>query len=319
MPVVGIISPSEKEYEAHVDGRLPEWYTPEELLAKALHKGPGWSPYTYELLYVMLADFLQERSSDRVSVTMMLGCPRSTVIERREPYIERVDNLYAAVRGTLVHKVLEQAARPGAIPETHFLTELDGLQLSCIIDIITPEGDLYDYKVSDSVPPGSYPYRNQTLQLMYNAYIARHAKRMKNYQTGEEWHGADITIPDIRSVSIEYIGPKWPKILTIKKKQPFVTPKGKTIERRQPYVWTDEEVLEGQKRGEPGLQERVEAMRLALDSYPDFPPELCDIWGGRPEDGWRCPGKPWCGLPDCTAKRYPNGLVWDKPDWGDDE
>lgn len=321
MPLIGVTSPSHTELKVAMDGRLPNWYTVDELLQLSRTKGPTWSDWPYELIYAAVGE--EREPSDRVSVTMMLACPRSAVIQKKEPYIGDIRSLYRAVRGTMIHRTLEKKVRPGAISEKHFLTELNGVELSCIVDLITAEGDLYDYKVVEKIPNWGYPYRSQTLQLMFNAFIVRHAKRMKDYDTGEEWTGEALKqlVPDIRSTSIVYLGPDGPKTMPIKKKQEVTTPRGRIVERLMPYVWNDVEVLEDHKqngRMEARLESRVAAMRLALDSYPDFPPQLAEAWGGDPADGWKCPGKPWCSLPDCEAKRFPNGLVWDKQEEDDE-
>lgn len=324
MPVVGVVDPSHHEAMYDIEGRPPHWYTPEELLQHARFRGPKWSSWTYELIAAALADVYEGRTHERVSVTTLLGCPRSVVLERKEEYITSLDSLYSMLRGTMVHRTLECGARPGAIAEGHFLTEIEGVELSCVIDLLTAEGDMFDYKVAKK-DPGWYPYRSQTLQLMYNSFIVRHASRFttndgkvygepKELREGQVFAGSTIDVPDIKSATIVYLLPEWPKVITVEKKQPWITPNGREVERKQPYIWTDEEVLEGEKKGEPGLAERVAAMREALDSYPKFPKHLAKLWGGRPEDGWRCPGKPFCSFPDCLAKRYPNALVWDKPD-----
>ena len=60
---------------------------------------------------------------------------------------------------------------------------------------------------------------------------------------------------------------------------------------------------------EAELFPRVKAMAQALASYPEWPFEE-EAPGFEGPAGWACPGKPWCSLPNCLAKRYPNGLKW---------
>jgi hypothetical protein len=323
MPVVGVVDPSHKEANRDIIGRAPNWYTPEELLQLSRFSGPKWSSWTYELISVALADYFSGREHTRVSVNSLLGCPRGVVVERKEPYITTMADFWPAIRGTQVHRTLEDAARPDSIAEGHFLADCGGVELSCVVDLLTAEGEMYDYKVSNKAPSW-YPYRGQTLQMMYNAWVVRNAIRFTDNQgriwgdkpdelrEGQEYMGPVIDVPEIKSASLVYLTPDAPSILTVERKQKTRSPNGREIERKMPYIWTDEEVLEGERRDEPGLKERVSVLRTALDMYPEFPVEAAVLWGGEP--GYVCPGRPWCPFHTCLAKRYPNNLVWEKPD-----
>jgi hypothetical protein len=68
----------------------------------------------------------------------------------------------------------------------------------------------------------------------------------------------------------------------------------------------------------------VEMFNLALDAFPKWPKGLETMgipdtsgkkivypFGGGQE--WRCPGRPYCVLPNCTASRYPHALMWKSP------
>lgn len=326
MPTAGIVLPTHSEYEADQQGRAPNWAPLEEAIQRAQHWHPKRSPWPYELLHAILSDQIEHKGKhERVSATMLLGCPRSAVLERKEDYIATLDDFYRMLRGTMVHRTLEKSARPGALVEAHFLTEIEGIEFSAKPDIITPDGDLMDYKVVEKVPQNHYPWRSNTLQVQYTAYAIRHAKSMtlNKGEPNEEKYEGNIPAPNIRSCTLVYLGPDGPKPITVEAKLPHVFPGGREGFKNKPYVWSDDEVLKGHgyrehgsdstyHKNEAGLVERVQAMRLALDMYPDFPPEVCEIWGGKPEDGWRCPGKPWCKFPNCLAKRYPNGLTWER-------
>lgn len=306
MPIIGYIDPRHKAQEAGLDGLAPPWLEADDLLQQARFWTPKESVWTYELIATALAE---SQDRDYISTTMLVGgCPRSKVLERKEPYISSLQGSQAALWGTLIHRTLEQQHRPGAVAEARFFTELEGLTLSCSPDLITQDGQQHDYKFVETVPPFQYPWRNHTLQVMYNAFIVRNHDRVE-YREG---HRRNL-VPDITSCTLVYLPPRGtPKPITLEKMQPFVTPQGKTIMKKQPYVWTDDEVLEGHDSShpnEPGLVERLVAMRQALDEYPKLSPEVAKVWGG-PNLDWRCPGKPWCSLPNCLAKRWPNGLVW---------
>jgi hypothetical protein len=78
------------------------------------------------------------------------------------------------------------------------------------------------------------------------------------------------------------------------------------VKRKMPFVMSDDEVEETL------LMPRITAMARALESFPEWPEGAEEVWGGEP--GWKCPGPPLCYLPNCLAKRYPNGLVWESPE-----
>jgi hypothetical protein len=326
MPMVGLIDPSHYERAHDMPGRLPNWYDLEEVLLVSQAPTPKWAPWTYELIQAALKEY-QERGR-RLSTTALLGaCPRSSVLERLEPFIGSLDDLYAALRGTMVHRTLESYARQGAIAEARFYTTIDEIEISGSPDLVT-ETTLFDYKVptdQTGVPSFGYPFRHQTEQLMYNAFIARHA---------EKWDLPPYldTLPfdprefPVTNVCIVYLGPKAPKVITYLKTEEFQTPKGAWRKAKRPYVFSDDEVLNGHddeaiKHG--GMRARLHLMQHALASYPEWPEPWTNpetektftfegVFGG--EQTWECPGYPICKLPSCLARRRPGMYTWEKPD-----
>jgi hypothetical protein len=311
----GLIVPSHEERQADEPGRLPHWLPVDELLELAAREGPAWSPWPYELLNASVSG-IQDR--DYISSSMFGGCGRSTVLERREDYIDSFDNLYASTRGTMVHRVLEHAARPNSIAEWRFWTTLtipglrETIEISCSPDIVTwdPNG-LGDFKTTEH-PPQFYPWKNHTRQVQYNQFIVKHAERWADADGDEsadipfmpqDWH------PE--HVYLVYLAPKGPQTIEVMKTREVPNPKGNMVKRKMPYVWSDEEVL-------ADMVPRVKAMSQALASYPDWPPGLEKQPGFEGPAGWTCPGKPWCSLPNCLAKRYGplhenghrGGLTW---------
>src|SRR6187549_294206 len=118
-------------------GRKPRWLPVDDLLGEARTEGPKWSPWSYELIEAVMQHH-QER--DYLSTSMLTGgCMRGNVIERKADYVDTLDQRYASIRGTLIHRTLELAARPGAIVEWRFWMNLDGLEFSCSPDIIVPQ------------------------------------------------------------------------------------------------------------------------------------------------------------------------------------
>jgi hypothetical protein len=311
--LVGIIDPSHAEREDDEPGRLPRWMSLEELLSTAEDPpgGPKWAPWTWETIHAALSEW-QER--DYISVTMLVGdCGRSKVIERKEDFVLSIDTLYAALRGTQVHRTLESGCRPGGLAEARFFARLrvpkiEGRhELSCRPDLITTLGSptLWDYKVVRDAPAYQYPRKEHTRQVNFNRYIVNHAERWELPDGGVQ---GDMPF-DPRTLVFEhlalvYLSDKWPKVMECTKPTDVTFKNGKKGKRNLPYVWSDEEVLDE-------LSPRLKGMLLALGAYPEWPEGLEEYPGFEGPPGWQCPGPPRCYL-KCVAKSWPNGLIWDK-------
>lgn len=299
--LVGFFNPSHDEAQATMSGRYPDWLTVDDTLGLALTKGPKWSPWSFELIQAVVNE-QQER--DYISTTALLGCARGTVLERREKYVESLDRFYASLRGTMVHRALESAARPGSLAEWRFYAEVDGQAISCSPDLITPDdGTLWDYKVTENPPSFGYMWKSHKLQLQFNRFIVNNATSWTN----PEGEPADVPVNPrslrFRNLAIVYLGPKAPKVIVAEKKVEVTSPNGRKVKKPVGDVWSDETVL-------AELRPRMHAMVEALESYPVWPTGLEEKAGFEGPADWRCPGSPLCNLPNCLAKRYPDGLIW---------
>jgi hypothetical protein len=301
--LIGFIDPSHDERKLDAPGRPPRWLTIDDLLGEALTQGPKWSPWSYELIQAVLSN-IQNR--DYFSTSMLTGgCYRGTVLERREDYVDSLDGNYASIKGTLIHRTLELAQRPGSLNEWRFFTDIDGLEFSCSPDVIQPDiGLLSDWKTTENPPNFGYAYRHHKEQVNLNRWVVNHATRWLDPQGS-----TDTPIPvDPRTIqftqlSVVYLGPKEPKTILIEATREAKTPNGATIKRKVPDVWTDKAVRKF-------LDPRLEGLEMALASYPDWPEGLEEYPGFEGPAGWACAGPPYCYLPMCLGKRYPNGLVW---------
>lgn len=308
MPLVGLVDPSHTERKLDQPGRLPNWFPREELLAHFESASPKFSPWTYELVNAALEQW-QDR--DYISTTMLVGgCARSKVLERKEDFITDLDSLWAAFKGTQTHRTLEFSARPGSVAEGRFFTTIyvkgvGDVEVSCSPDLLTQSpAAVVDYKApSDdrSIPMYGYPWASQIEQLQFNRYIVNHAER---------WDmppGLDIPFDprtlQFQNLYIVYIGQRGPKVIECQKSVDWVFKNGNTGKKKVPDVWTDTEV-------ESVFMPRLRAMLWALEAYPEWPEGLEEEPGFEGRPGWACPGRPWCKLPDCLAKRYPDGLMW---------
>lgn len=299
MPMKGVVLPTHKERKTDSPGRLPKWAPVEDILADALVASPKWSPWNYELIKGIV-DAHQERG-DRLSVTTLSGgCMRGTLLERKEDYIGSLDGAYAAFRGTMVHSMLERTARAGSLAEWRFFTKVDGQEISGSPDLITYD-TVWDWKTTENPPAYSYMYEGHKLQLQYNRFIFNNASHW------EAPDGVDPLTPDldpyhtaIKHLAIVYLGPKGPKVLEAERKDPNGS------RYNVPDVWDDQEVL-------ASLRPRMQAWKMAWDSYPVWPSGLETMPGWAGPTDWTCPGPPLCYLPNCMGKRYPNGLMWKSP------
>ncbi len=313
MPLAGIIDPTHKEREDDEPGRYPSVYSVDDLLAMAANADPKWSNWSYELIAAAIREW-QERG-DNISVTMLVGeCARAQVIARREPYFVALDELYAALRGTQVHRTLEYSARPGSVAETRFTAKVHvpgygEVDLSCTPDLITPDGTLWDYKTTENPPPFNYPYRKHRRQLEFNRYVVNHAVTWAK-------DGKPTALPwqpqlfEFKALVVVYLGPKGPKPIVVEESYDHRTPNNRIVRRRRPAVAQDEVV-------EADLVPRLQGMVMALESYPEWPQGLEQFPGFFGPPTWACPGPPLCRLPGCLAKRWPNGLTWETHDSSD--
>lgn len=302
MPLIGLQDPTHKERASDAPGRYPRWFDVDEVLRQAESANPKWSPWPYELIASTVANH-QERGS-RLSVTTICGgCMRGTLIERKCDYIGSLDQNYASLRGSMIHKTLEQGQRANSIAEWRFYTTVNGQEISGSPDLITFD-TIWDYKTTENPPAYDYMYNSHKLQLNFNRFCFNNATKWED--PDGVFDRSDIPLDPfqtrINHLAIVYLGPKGPKVIETTKSITVNT--GSTTRRvRVPEVWTDQEVMNE-------LQPRMEAWELAWNSFPTWPTGLENYpgWEGPPE--FRCSGAPVCNLPNCVAKRYPDGLVW---------
>jgi hypothetical protein len=300
--LVGFIDPSHDERAAAEPGRKPRWIPLDELLDAAISEGPKWSPWPYELIRAVME---QHQERDYISTSMLTGgCMRGNVIERKADYVDSLDARYAALRGTWIHSLLEEMARDGAIAEWRFFTKVGDLEFSCSPDIVVPDqGILSDYKTTENPPSFGYAYRHHTEQLQVNRWVVNHATRWLNPEGEPDDVPVDPRTLQFRALTVVYLGPKEPKTILTQRTEEKRTPNGNIAKLKVNDVWDDRKV-------EKWLDPRLEAVQLALDSYPEWPEGLEKFPGWEGPPTWACPGAPLCYLPGCMAKRWPNGLVW---------
>lgn len=322
MPLVGVIDPTHDERANDEPGRYPRWVPKDQLLAEAAVATPKWSPWPYELLSAAIG---HDGDRETISVTQVTGaCTRSKVIGLFEDYVDRIDSHYAALRGTWTHNTFEEHTRPNAIAEWRFYTDvyLPGIgrtvTLSGSPDLVSfgVNPTILDWKVTENPPTFGYPYKGHSRQLQWLRYLINNAENWKDNSKPRR-EGIDANIPfnprelTFEHLAIVYVGPKGPKVIEVERAVEVRTPNNKVIKRKQPYIQTDDEV-------EKELFPRLEALVIAREAYREhggkvWPEGLEKMPGFEGPPSWACPGPPLCYLPDCLAKRWPNGLIWESP------
>jgi len=269
MPIIGFVDPSHYERSHAKAGRLPNWYSVDDLIERSLDPNPKWSPWTYELVKAVLEETQDIKGrGDRISATTLTApCPRAEILKRKVDFIASLDDLYRALRGTMIHRTLERYTRATGIAEATLVTTVDGIRLSGSPDLLTPDV-VYDYKTTDNPPPFGYPYRHHTEQVQLYAFIARHVEEWSTWDTGEKVPNGKLpfdprTSPVKRAV-VAYLGPKGPKLIEVQRKEEMVTPTGAVREAKRPYIWDDERILEE-------FRPKLYMVKQALEVYPDWP------------------------------------------------
>jgi len=103
--LVGIVDPSHYERAHARAGRLPNWLTLDEALLASSAPNPKWSPWTFEIIQAALGEH-QERGTRLSTTALTSPCPRAEVLKRSVDYIGSLDDMYAPLRGTMVHRTL---------------------------------------------------------------------------------------------------------------------------------------------------------------------------------------------------------------------
>ncbi len=247
--------------------------------------------FTYELLASMFEQ-QQDRPVDMISTTMLnTSCLRSEFLQRRLPFSENPEKLWAAFRGTMYHGQLEQMAHGHSIAEARYVVELDGLGTVTgspdLVDI--QHGVLYDYKTTKENPKFGYPWGNHVEQNNINRWLVDHAHTVQ-YQ-GEDY---DLSLPENRatfipkewtSLVVVYMDDRGPKPITCTKSVQVPKADGKgTKAKRVPDIW-DNDYAEAWIRDRYAYIQQV----IAEEGIPPIPDNFV---------GWE---HPLCGF--CPKKK----------------
>jgi len=129
--------------------------------------------FTADILKGIITEVTETRES--ISITKLIGCPRSTYLVNRNDVYVSPEKLYWAFRGTLAHAIIEKyMADPDAVVEKHFKRVLNGIKITGKPDIIIPKHELMrDYKTTKEVPFFNKVYLNHEIQLNLYRWLVR--------------------------------------------------------------------------------------------------------------------------------------------------
>lgn len=285
---------------AHIEC-CDEIFTVEEALEHTANRR-NRCQWTYELLTAMFLTSVAHPSNDdpsRISTTVLTqDCLRSVALDRFNDYTVTPADLWAAFRGTMFHKQLEQYAASTSYGEARFFVTDLGVQIPAVKkairskkdrafsgspDLVDPvAGILYDYKRKKEVPRWNSCWPSDIQQLNINRWLVDHADTVLHQ--GVEY---DLLDPEVRAkfvpvewqelviVYVDDLGPK-PIAVTKSIDVPKVSGEG-TKKARVADVWSDE-------MAETFIAERYIAARAALTT------------GSAPiPAGWEHQSKPLCG------------------------
>lgn len=228
-------------------------------------KEGSWAAIPYEILALIKSQVTRPRT-DEISVTQLLGCPRKVFLEgTTEFFVAPMDN-WPALRGSLIHSILEDKGGENAEVEVRYSREHRGITISGQPDSVRVIGSgkkrlLRDWKSTDTLP-------------FYDTAYPSHRQQVSIYR----WLlNMDVRFTDCEIV---YISMKGVKAIALKKGG--VTRYGRTIQNE---VLSDEEV-------ETFLDDKLlvlDAQRKAGKpvSYSNVPEE--DLWQCN-----FCPVRPQC-------------------------
>lgn len=151
-----------------IDG---EFLNFDEALEKA-KAGKANLPYPFIKAVVSgIQDRQKVALEGQISVTDVVGCPRAKYLKATEEYSEKPEDLMAAFRGTLMHKLLAQFAEEEAVVETRQSRDFAGYTLYGTADSLLTTRDsgkyrLRDFKSTKKIPSyGPWPNHVQQLNL----------------------------------------------------------------------------------------------------------------------------------------------------------
>lgn len=138
-----------------------------DALAVAEAEG-SWNSIPFEVLTLIKEQVTKERP-DGISVTQLLGCPRKVFLEKTNDWFSHPIENWPALRGTLVHSLLEQTGGHSAEIEVRYERKHRGITISGQPDSVRTLGTgkrrlLRDWKSTNKLPYYDNAYSSHKLQ-----------------------------------------------------------------------------------------------------------------------------------------------------------
>lgn len=225
----------------------------------------SWNSIPHEVLVLIREQVTKERP-DGISVTQLLGCPRKVFLEKTNDWFSHPIENWPALRGTLVHSLLEQTGGSGAEIEVRHERTYKGVTISGQPDSVRVLGSgkrrlIRDWKSTNKLPYYDNAYSSHKLQTNIYRWLLQ-------------------LDPRFTEIEIVYISMDGVKAIPLKKGG--TTKYGRQIENQ---VMTDAEV-------EAYLDDRL--MTLDAQNKAGRPVAYHNV---DEEDLWNCqfcPVKPIC-------------------------
>jgi len=128
----------------------------------------SWNSIPHEVL-VLIKEQVTKVRPDGISVTQLLGCPRKVFLEKTNDWFSSPIENWPALRGTLVHSILEQTGGDRSEVEVRYEREYKGITISGQPDSVRILGKgkrrlLRDWKSTAKLPYYDNAYSGHQMQ-----------------------------------------------------------------------------------------------------------------------------------------------------------
>lgn len=210
--------------------------------ALAISNAEGsWNSIPHEIL-VLIQQQVSKPRPDGISVTQLLGCPRKVFLEKTNDWFSSPIENWPALRGTIVHNLLEATGGENTEVEVRYAKEYKGITLSGQPDSVRVIGKgkrrlLRDWKSTAKLPFYDNAYTGHRMQTNVYRWLL------------------DLD-PRFTEIEIVYISMEGVKAIPLKKGG--TTRYGRAIENQvldneQVEAFLDERLLTLAKQNETGI------------------------------------------------------------------
>jgi len=137
----------------------------------------SWNSIPHEVL-VLIKEQVTRVRPEGISVTQLLGCPRKVFLEKSNDWFSHPIENWPALRGTLIHSLLEQTGGQNAEVEVRYEREYKGIKISGQPDSVRVLGKgkrrlIRDWKSTAKLPYYDSAYSSHQLQTNVYRWLLR--------------------------------------------------------------------------------------------------------------------------------------------------